>query len=141
VGLLHKDAKVELMRRVPLFAACSKRDLAAIAGIADELDLPPAKVLIREGERGREFFVLAEGDVEVRMEGRVIATLHEGSFFGEMALVSSAPRNATVTAKTPVKVLVVTERAFSRLLRESPEIRDKVLHTVSERLMAAEPAS
>ena len=74
--------------------------------MADEIDLPAGKVLIREGDRGREFFVVISGEVEVRRKGRKRATLGAGSFVGEMALPSKAPRSATVTALTPLDVLV-----------------------------------
>lgn len=135
---LRKDAKAELMRQVPLFAGCSKKELAAIGTLADELTLPAGRKLIREGERGHEFFVLVDGEVDVRRNGRKLKTLGKGSFFGEMALVSSRPRSATVTSTTPVHVLVVHEQAFRRLLRESQGIQLKILQTLADR--AAEHA-
>jgi CRP/FNR family transcriptional regulator, cyclic AMP receptor protein len=133
---LHKDAKVELMRRVPLFAHCSKRELASIASLADEVDLPEGRVLIREGDRGREFFVLLEGTAEVSKGGRSRATMKEGDFFGEIALVSDVPRTATVTTTSPVRTLVVTDRGFRGLLERSPEIQLKVLKALAERVAA-----
>ena len=99
---LGANAKLDLLKRVPLFEHCSKKDLQRIAQIADELDLREGKVLITEGERGREFFVIVEGEVEVRRKGRKVATLGAGSFVGEMALLSKVPRTATVTALTPI---------------------------------------
>jgi CRP/FNR family transcriptional regulator, cyclic AMP receptor protein len=135
--VLHRDQKVELIRRVPLFANCSKRELVQIAQLADEIDLRKEKVLIREGERGREFFVLLEGEVEVTKDGRHVNTLGSGEFFGEIALVSDSPRTATVVASSPVRALVITDRAFRRLLNESPEIQRKVLVALAERLAPA----
>jgi len=132
--VLRKDAKVELISHVPLFANCSKGDLRKIASLADELDLPEGKVLIREGDRGREFFVLVEGRVDVSAKGRSVKTLQDGDFFGEMALVSDAPRNATVTALAPLRVLVITDRGFRGLLHDSPSIQLKVLQTLANRL-------
>jgi CRP-like cAMP-binding protein len=131
---LHKDAKVELMRRVPLFSHCSKRELASIASIADEIDLPEGRVLIREGDRGREFFVLLQGTAEVSKGGRRRATMKEGDFFGEIALVSDVPRTATVTTTSPVRTLVVTDRGFRGLLERSPDIQLKVLKALAERV-------
>ena len=131
---LGKNAKVELIRRVPLFAHCSRRELAEVASLADELDLREGKVLIREGQRGREFFVLIEGEADVHQKGRKIATMKAGDFFGEIALVANSPRTATVTATTPVRVLVVTERSFKSLLEHSPEIQRKALKALAERL-------
>jgi CRP-like cAMP-binding protein len=135
---LRKDAKLELLQQVPLFAACSKRELGEISTLADELSLPAGTKLIEEGRQGHEFFVLVDGDVDVRAKGRKVKTLSNGAFFGEMALVSSKPRNATVTAASPVRVLVVHEQAFRRLLRDSPQIQLKVLQTLADR--AAENA-
>ena len=77
--------------------------------------------------------MLVDGEVDVRMKGRKVKSLADGAFFGEMALVSSLPRNATVTALTPVRVLVVHEQAFRRLLRDSPAIQLKVLQTLADR--------
>jgi CRP-like cAMP-binding protein len=130
---LRKDAKLELLRQVPLFAGCSKRELSEIATLADELALPEGATLIKEGKLGHEFFLLVDGEVDVRMKGRKVKSLTNGSFFGEMALVSARPRNATVTALSPVRVLVVHEQAFRRLLRDSPGIQLKVLQTLADR--------
>jgi CRP-like cAMP-binding protein len=129
---LRKDAKLELLRQVPLFAGCSKRELGEIATLADELGFPAGRKLIEEGRQGHEFFVLVDGEVEVRAKGRKLDTMTSG-FFGEMALVSARPRNATVTTTTPVRVLVVSEQAFRRLLRDSPQIQLKVLQTLADR--------
>ena len=136
--LLHRDAKVELIAHVPLFQHCSKSELKRIAGLADELDLPVGKVLIREGEPGREFFVLLDGRVDVSRKGQSLNTLQSGDFFGEVALVSNAPRNATITALTMLRVLVVTDRDFRNLLRESPQIQLKVLEALGDRIAPVE---
>lgn len=131
---LRKDAKVNLLRGIPLFSQCSKRDLGAIGGIADEIDLKEGKELTREGRVGREFFVLIDGSAEVRKGNRKIASLKGGDFFGEIALIHHAPRNATVTATSPVRALVIMDRDFKRLLDEQPEIQRKVLVALAERL-------
>jgi CRP-like cAMP-binding protein len=130
---MRKDAKLEMLRQVPLFAGCTKKELGEISTLADELSLPAGTKLIEEGRQGHEFFLLVDGEVDVRMKGRKVKSLTNGAFFGEMALVSSLPRNATVTALSPVRVLVVHEQAFRRLLRESPEIQLKVLQTLADR--------
>jgi CRP-like cAMP-binding protein len=131
---LRKDAKSELLRTVPLFAQCSKRELGAIGGIADEIDLKEGTELTRQGKPGREFFVLIDGTADVLKGGRKVNTLKGGDFFGEIALVHNAPRTATVKATSPVHALVVTERNFRRLLEEQPEIQRKVLAALAERL-------
>ena len=130
---MRKDAKLELLRQVPLFAGCSKKELGEISTLADELSFPAGTTLIEEGRQGHEFFVLVEGDVDVRAKGRKLSSLSDGAFFGEMALVSSRPRNATVTATSPIRVLVVHESGFRRLLRDSPPIQLKVLQTLADR--------
>jgi|SRR5215210_6834091 len=132
--MLRRNQKVELIRKVPLFAHCSKRELEQIARIADEIDLGEGKEMTRQGDPGREFFVLLEGGADVRKNGRRINTLGSGDFFGEIALVSNTPRTATVTATSPVRALVVTDRAFRRLLQDSPQIQAKVLQALAERL-------
>lgn len=124
--MLHRNRKVELIKDVPLFAGCPKKELEQIAHIADEIDLPEGKDLARQGAPGREFFVLLEGTVEVTRDGQLVDAMTDGDYFGEVALVSEAPRNATVTATSPVRALVVTDREFRMLLRESPEIGAKV---------------
>ena len=133
---LHKDAKIDLLKNVPLFAGCSKTELQRIASLADELDLGDGATLIREGERGREFIVIAEGTVNVTRNGKQLRELGAGDFIGEIALVADVPRTATVTATSPVRLLVVTDRAFRGLLEQMPSIAKKVLQSLGERLHA-----
>ena len=132
--MLHRNQKVELIKRVPLFAGLSKRELEEIASIADEIDLREGKVLTEQGRSAREFFVLLEGKADVSKNGERINQLGDGDFFGEIALVSRSPRTATVTATSPVRALVITDRSFRRLLEGSPEIQLKVLEALAERL-------
>ena len=131
---LRKDAKTKLLKGAPLFAHCSKRELAAISSIADEIDLKDGHELTREGAVGREFFVLIDGTADVLRNGRKVNTLKSGDFFGEIALVHRTPRTATVKATSPVRTLVITERNFRTLLERSPEIQRKVLQALAERV-------
>jgi CRP/FNR family transcriptional regulator, cyclic AMP receptor protein len=133
---LQRDAKIELLKGVPLFAGCSKSELQRIAALADELDLAEGATLIREGERGREFIVVAEGSVRVTRGGRTLNELGSGDFIGEIALVADVPRTATVTATSPVRLLVVTDRAFRSVLEQMPSIATKVLQSLGERMNA-----
>ena len=132
--MLRKNAKIELIKRVPLFSHCSKKELGLVAQIADEIDLPEGKTLIREGDRGREFFVLVEGSADVRRRNRKVNTLGSGDFFGEIALVSQQPRTATVTTSSPVRALVVTEQSFRSLLDRAPDVQRKVLQALADRV-------
>jgi CRP-like cAMP-binding protein len=136
---LRKDAKLDLLKRVPLFSNCSKRELAAIAAIADEIDLKEGKELTRQGAPGREFFVLVDGTADVIKNRRTVNTLKAMDFFGEIALLHETPRTATVKATSPVRALVITERNFKRLLKEQPEIQRKVLAALAERLAPSTP--
>jgi CRP-like cAMP-binding protein len=133
---LGRNAKVELIRSVPLFARCSKKELAEVAKLADEIDFRPGKVLIREGAAGREFFVLVDGSVDVHRGGKKVRTMGPGDFFGEIALIAKTPRTATVTAATAVDLLVITAQAFRMLLDHQPQIANKVLLALAERLEA-----
>jgi CRP/FNR family transcriptional regulator, cyclic AMP receptor protein len=135
---LRKNAKVELLKGVPLFSELGKRELNEVAGIADELDLREGKELTVEGHPGREFFVLVEGDASVRQGDREINRLGAGDFFGEIALVEDRPRTATVVAETPIHTLVITGRSFRTLLERSPEIETKVMSALKARLEPAD---
>jgi CPA1 family monovalent cation:H+ antiporter len=131
---LRRNAKIDLLRGVPLFSGCSGKELGQISALADELFQPDGTTLIAEGTKGREFFVLVDGAVDVRRNGRKLNTLGPGSFFGEIALVAETPRTATVTATGPVRLLVITGQAFQRLLAETPSIQAKVMAALAERV-------
>ena len=131
---LGKNKKVELIKNVPLFARCSRRELAEIASLADEIDIPEGSEIIREGERGREFFVLLDGEADVRRKGRKLATLTAGDFAGEIALVSRIPRTATVKTTAPARALVITDQAFRSVMHRSPQIQGKVLDALAARV-------
>ena len=131
---LRRNAKVDLLRGVPLFSGCSQKELGQISAIADELYQPDGTTLIDEGTRGREFFVLVEGTVDARRNGRRLRTMQAGDFFGEIALVTETPRTASVVATSPVRLLVITAQAFQRLLHETPSIQAKILGALAERI-------
>src|SRR5579871_2765462 len=132
--MLHRDRKIDLLKRVPLFSGCSKEELGKVAKVADEIDLREGKTLITEGTPGREFFVLVDGTAEIRRKGKKIDTAGPGDFFGEMALLSDQPRNATVVATSAVDALVVTARNFRALVESNPLIALKVMRAVADRL-------
>ena len=132
--MLRRDAKVELLKKVPLFADCSKAELRELAKSADELDLREGTILTREGRPGREFFVLIDGTVKVTQDGKKVAELRGGDWLGEIALLTDKPRTATVTATSTVDVLVITDRRFRNVVESMPSIAIKVLGRVSERL-------
>jgi CRP/FNR family cyclic AMP-dependent transcriptional regulator len=132
--MLRKNAKVELIKRVPLFSECSRKHLNEIAGIADEIDLREGKELTTEGRPGREFFVLIDGTADVKKGSRRINRMGPGDFFGEIALVTQRPRTATVVATSPIRALIITDRSFRTLLERQPEIQGKVMSALAARL-------
>ncbi len=126
---------------IPLFAGLSKKDRQTIAQHADELDFEQGRQLVREGEFPYEFFILAEGSAEVIQDGEHLANLGAGDFFGEMALVGRARRNASVVATSPIKVVVMTGQAFRQMKRELPAVCERITHEVEERGRSIAPAS
>ena len=131
---LRRDAKIELLKSIPLFSGCSQSELRALASSADELDLREGTVLTREGRPGREFFVLISGTAQVTKDGKEIAQLVAGQWLGEIALLTNAPRTATVTATSAVDVLVITDRRFRTVVETMPSIALKILSSVGDRL-------
>jgi CRP/FNR family transcriptional regulator, cyclic AMP receptor protein len=131
---LGGNQKTDLIRKVPLFARCSRAELKEIAMLADEIDLREGKEMTRQGAPGREFFVLLEGTADVRKNSRKVNTLGPGDFFGEIALVSREPRTATVIATSPVRALVITDWSFRQLLDDAPRVKTKVMEAMAERL-------
>jgi CRP/FNR family transcriptional regulator, cyclic AMP receptor protein len=133
-----KDAKVELLSNVPLFSACSKRDLRRIAGLVDEIDVPDRVVLMRQGEPGRECFVIATGQARATVRGSGSASLGPGDVVGEMSLLDNRPRSATVTARTDMHLLVLSSRNFSALINEVPLVARRIMAALARRVREAE---
>ena len=132
--MLRKDAKIELLRHVSLFAGCSKRELGEIALITDEIDFKAGKTLITQGEPGRQFYVIIEGEVGVSRDGETLPRRGGSEFFGEISLVSGVPATATVTTMSPTRALVISQRNFKTLLERSPNIQMRILRAFSARL-------
>jgi CRP-like cAMP-binding protein len=128
------DPKLVALRSAPLFAGMSKKKLAVVGRVADEIDLPAGKDLIRESAFGTQFFILLDGEAEVRRRGRKVNTLHKGDFFGEISLLADRPATATVTASTPVRVLVVTRSNFKKLVRDDPGVQWSVVQALVKRM-------
>lgn len=133
---LGGNAKIDLLKRVPLFATCSKAELRELAKHADEIDLRAGTVLTREGQSGREFFVIVEGTAKTTKGAKKLSELGPGDWLGEISLLTNVPRTATVTATSPIRVLVLTSRAFKGVVESMPSVAIKVLASVGERLAA-----
>jgi CRP/FNR family transcriptional regulator, cyclic AMP receptor protein len=132
--LFSQDTKVQALKGVPLFAGLSRKELLQLERLCEDLEVQPGRVLCKEGEIGREFFVLVDGKVQVIRKGRRVATLTGGDFVGEISLVTELPRTATVTAETPVRLFVLTSREFHAVLDQNPKVERKVLRALARRL-------
>jgi CRP-like cAMP-binding protein len=121
------------LKAVPFFSAMSKSDLAAVAQQTDEIDVPAGKVLAREGDFGEEFFLIDAGTAQVTRGGEPVAELGAGDFFGEMALLEEDRRNATVTATTPMSLIVMTRASFRALDRDHHGVHETVAKAIAER--------
>ncbi len=131
--MARKDS-LEKLRNVALFASCSQRDLTKIARAADEVAVPAGTVLMEQGDMGREAYVILEGTAIVRRNGRKIAELEGGESVGELSLLDLGPRTATVVAGTDMRVLVLTARAFTGLIDDSPALARKLLAAMAARV-------
>jgi CRP/FNR family cyclic AMP-dependent transcriptional regulator len=133
------DAKVEALRAVSLFSELRRRDLERVAQLADEVDLPAGHVLMREGDRGSEAYVLASGEVTIERNGREINRLGSGSVIGEMAILGEGTRTATATLTQPSRLFVLAHREFHSLMDDLPAVRTCVLNELVRRLRTLEP--
>jgi CRP-like cAMP-binding protein len=139
--MASKKAYVDHLRSVPLFASCTRKELDLIAKSGDEITMTAGTMLVDQGQTGHEAFVVVDGKVAVKRNGRKVATLGPGDVFGELALLDNAPRNATVVADTDMQVLVLTRPEFNGLLDEVPGLARKVLTGVARRLRTADSKS
>jgi CRP/FNR family transcriptional regulator, cyclic AMP receptor protein len=137
--LFSHDDKATALGRAPLFENLARGELVELAKVTEDLEVGDGKVLAREGDIGREFFVIVDGEVIVSKDGEEIRRLGPGDFFGELALIWESPRRtATVTTAGPVRFFVLTRQAFRSLIGHHPDIEDKVLHVIEERVGTTE---
>jgi CRP-like cAMP-binding protein len=133
------DPKLDMLRSVSLFAKLGQRDLEQVARLADEIDVPGGRVLMREGDRGAEMFVIVSGEAKVERGGQEVALSGPGTVLGEIALLSESPRNATVTTTEPSRLLVLAHREFHSLLADVPAVRTCVMDELARRLTKLQP--
>jgi CRP/FNR family transcriptional regulator, cyclic AMP receptor protein len=131
---MARYAYLDHLQKVPLFSACTKKELQAVSRASDEVTVPAGKNLCEQGSVGREAFVIVEGDAEVRRNGRKIATLGAGDCVGELALLDHGPRTATVTAVDDLTVLVLGTREFAGIIDEVPSISHKLMKALAARI-------
>jgi len=137
-----KDPRIDLLRKVHLFSGCTDKQLAFIVTRVEDVDVPSGKVLCEEGTSGGEFFVVVSGSADVKRSGKVVSQMRAGDFFGEIALIDHGPRSATVTAASPMRLLILGPAQFRDVLHEDPEMARHLLYAVTKRLraLAAPPA-
>jgi CPA1 family monovalent cation:H+ antiporter len=124
-----------------MFSACSSRELQVIARLVDETLVPAGTVLTRQHTPGHECFVIVEGAAVVRIGGAEVAELGPGDIVGEMALLESEPRTATVVTTTRSRLLVMTRRTFTAVLDSSPHVARRVMRTLARRLRDVQSAA
>jgi CRP/FNR family transcriptional regulator, cyclic AMP receptor protein len=136
-----REDKVRFLERVPIFEACSMRQLRAVADISKVVEVPERTTLTRQGEPGDEFFIIVDGTALVTLSLHRRHRLRPGEFFGEMSLLDGEPRSATVKAETDLRVLVINRLHFWELLREVPELTQRMLINLSRRIRDLESIS
>ena len=136
--LTRRSDKADVLKKVPLFGGLNRRYLHLIAREADEVKVEAGAVLTKQGGLGLEFLLILEGAARVERDGKVIARLGPGDFFGEMSLIDGLPRSAAVIAESPSVLLVIHSRAFRSLLDAVPGLQKRLLITLCERLRAAD---
>ena len=134
--LLKQDDKVAGLGGVPLFESLSKKELRELARASEDVAVDAGTVLCREGRLAQEFFVIVDGVAEVTKDGKRLAALEAGDFFGEIGLITTTKRTATVTATTPVRCLILMRGEFRRVLDEHRSIEQKVMQALAERLLS-----
>jgi CRP/FNR family transcriptional regulator, cyclic AMP receptor protein len=133
--MIHRtDRYLDYLAAVPLFSGCTNAELRSIARRTTDIPVPEGRALVKEGHGGYEFFVVVEGKAEVSRAGRFVAHLGPGDFFGELALLDPAPRDATVTAVTPMEIIVLSRAEFEAALREAPGMTRALLAGMARRL-------
>ena len=132
----NRTAKLEALSRAPLFEGLSRKDLGLVARAADEVEVAAGRPLFAEGETGREFFVVVEGEAEVTRNGRHLMTCRAGDFLGDISLIAQTSRRASATATTPMRLFVISRERFLHLLDEHPKVERKVLRSLAVRVLA-----
>ncbi|NNE10863.1 MAG: cyclic nucleotide-binding domain-containing protein [Ilumatobacter sp.] len=126
-----KAAQLELLKQVPLFAGCSKRELQAIQKAGEKITMTAGTLIVDQGQMGREAFVILDGDVTVRRGGRKVVSLGKGAVVGELSLLDHGPRTASVICDTDCALFVLDQRHFQRVLEGNPQIAMKLLETLA----------
>lgn len=136
--LRHDQSHDDYLRSLPMFRACTDKQMAEVSRLVETLDLPQGDVVVRQGSIGQEVFVLVSGAAEVVRDGTVVDTVGPGEFFGELSLLDPGPRNATVRMTSPGRVLSLSQRSFFTLLRDVPGVVEALLAGLAQRVHDAD---
>jgi hypothetical protein len=141
VWIMTRDGTLQALRSVKLFSQCSKRELRTIARLCVGATRGEGSVLTTEGSVGRECFVIVDGEAAVQIDGRIVAAVGPGDCVGELALLDSGRRTATVVARTPMRLYTLRTAEFRALLETSPEVSRKIMISLAQRLRRTEADS
>ncbi len=132
------DKKVEQLSQVKMFASLNKKELGLVAKASELVTVETGTTIVKEGELGHEFYLIASGTATVKRNGRKVTTLGPGSYFGEMALLDRGPRSATVVADGPTELILLGQREFLGVLDHVPSVAHKLLVGMAARLREAD---
>ena len=125
------DEYLKQLAKVPMFRALSKRDLALVKRNAEDHKIRAGESLVKEGARGHEFFIIIDGRASVRRKGKKIGTVGPGDYFGELALLDPAPRNASVVADSYLSPGAAVQLALPRILESAPTVRAQLRERIA----------
>ena len=125
---------VETLQKAPLWSGLTEKELKIIARSFKELKYETGDVIVRKGEAGVGFYLIADGTVEVRSNGKVLSKLGPGHFFGEMSILDGQPRSADVVALEPSRCLALTSWSFKSIVSSHPKMALKLLQESVRRL-------
>ena len=134
--MAEAQSSIEVFRNVPLFRGLQDEDLRKIRNLTKEVAFKSGDVIVKEGDAGLGFYVVVEGQAEVRKKNRAITRIAKGGFFGEMALLDDAPRSAEVVAATPTRCLVLLRWNFWSLVSKEKDVARAMLQEMARRLRA-----
>jgi CRP-like cAMP-binding protein len=129
-----RKAHLEHLRNVNLFQGCSTKELERIAKASDEITMPAGSLIVDQGQTGREAFIVLEGTVTVKRNGKKLGSYGPGTIIGELSLLDHGPRTATVTCDTDCDLLLLDQRHFMGVLDTVPAIAHKLLATLAGRI-------
>jgi CRP/FNR family cyclic AMP-dependent transcriptional regulator len=132
--MASKKAYLEHLRNIPLFSACSTKDLEKIAKAGDEVVMPAGSLIVDQGQTGREAFVIISGTAVVKRNGKKVANLGPGSVVGELSLLDHGPRTATVVSESEVSLFVISQRHFLGVIDDVPALAHKLLASLAGRI-------